>query len=230
MKNLARFIALTGLLCAGTAVANDLPDNLADCEVLMMRFVADEAGNGGMQVSTYGPAEDYIASVYDDEDGHLKKLMGDPIRALLCERDDVIPVETDYALMATGIPFILSQDFDDTETDSLTIYWRHDHFDYVYKGYPLSEDTEGLLKDRLADFAGRDHGLNVKKKKGPDVISTQSVRLDEEPDLKNAEPQPETVEKDVGNSASALEAMDIKTDDSLVDAEDTELDTEESKK
>lgn len=148
-------VAATAALFAVSSQA----DNIADCEILLMEFIEDEKGNGGMQVASYGPAEDYIASVYDDEPGHLKTVDDAPIRALLCQRNNVIPAESDYALLATGIPFILSQDFDDTETDSLTLFWKRDHFGYVYKGYPMTDETEALLETRLADFTTRDHGL-----------------------------------------------------------------------
>jgi len=153
--------------------ASELPDALSDCEVVMMRFIPDESGNGGMDLSTHGPADDYLASIFDDEDGHLTEMRGDRIRALLCQRNDVLPTEEDFPLLATGIPFVLSQDFDSTDTDSLTMFWRKTYFDYVYKGYPLSDEAETILKTRLADFTQRDHGLNVSKK-APELLATNS--------------------------------------------------------
>ena len=57
--------------------------------------------------------------------------------------------------MATGVPFVLSQDFDSTDTDSLTVFWKDGAFDYVYKGYPLSDEAQSLLEERLADFTAR---------------------------------------------------------------------------
>ena len=165
---------LTAAIMGTALIAFALPaqaDNIADCEILTMEFIPDEKGQGGMQVATYGPANDFIASAYDDEDGHLDTVNDVPIRALLCQRNDVIPVEKDYALMATGVPFILSQDFDDTETDSLTIYWKNDHFDYVYKGYPLSDETKEKLENRLAKFTKRDHGLPVTE---PEVAADEA--------------------------------------------------------
>lgn len=167
----AALAALTFAFFATPAQA----DNIADCEILLMEFIEDESGNGGMQVASYGPAEDYIASVYDDEPGHLEAINEAPIRALLCQRNNVIPAESDYALLATGIPFILSQEFDDTETDSLTVYWKLDHFGYVYKGDPLSDETQALLETRLADFTQRDHGLVVIE---PKPASDETTELD----------------------------------------------------
>lgn len=150
----------------------ELAKRFSECEVLAMRFIPDETGKGGMDLTTYAPAKDYINSVYDDEEGHVTMIGGDRIRALLCERNDILPDDADYPLLATGVPFILSQDFDDTDTDSLTIFWRKTYFDYVYKGYPLSEETEALLKAKLEDYSNREHGLNKEKEKAPEILTT----------------------------------------------------------
>ena len=151
-----RFLAL--LLAAGlstTAAA----ENVAFCEVLIIQVLEDEALDGNAQVVTYGPATSFIESVYDEKDGHLTHIAGQPIRALMCSRNDVIPTETDYALIATGIPFILSQDFDSTDTDSLTLFWKNEELRHVYKGYPLSDEAQSSLDKRLANFTKR--GLNT---------------------------------------------------------------------
>lgn len=172
------FVLLTilGISLAGPVWAaetgSELDERFSSCEVLTMRYIPDEAGQGGMDLTTYAPAQDYINSVYDDDAGHISTIRGDRIRALLCERDDVLPVDADYPLLTTGVPFILSQDFDDTETDSLTIFWRKTYFDYVYKGHPLSLETETLLKSRLEAYSNRDHGLNNDKVKTPEILST----------------------------------------------------------
>jgi hypothetical protein len=151
-----RFLAL--LLAAGlstTAAA----ENVAFCEVLIIQVLEDEALGGNAQVVTYGPATSFIESVYDEKDGHLTHIAGQPIRALMCNRNDVIPTETDHALIATGIPFILSQDFDSTDTDSLTLFWKNEELQHVYKGYPLSDEAQSSLDKRLANFTKR--GLNT---------------------------------------------------------------------
>ena len=134
---------------------SELDERFSSCEVLTMRYIPDEAGQGGMDLTTYAPAQDYINSVYDDDAGHISTIRGDRIRALLCERDDVLPVDADYPLLTTGVPFILSQDFDDTETDSLTIFWRKTYFDYVYKGCLLytSPSPRDLSTSRMPSSA-----------------------------------------------------------------------------
>ena len=130
-------------------------DNVAHCEILFVQNVEDEALDGAVQVTTYRPAASFIASVHDEDPDHQTEIEGHPIQALLCQRNDVIPAKSDYPMMATGVPFVLSQDFDSAKTDSLTVYWKDGAFDYVYKGHPLSEEAQAILEDRLADFSAR---------------------------------------------------------------------------
>lgn len=147
-------------LAAAIAIAATLhtpasADNVADCEVLLMQVVATDAGNGEAQIASYRPAVDFLGSLYDKKDGYITEIDGHPIRAVMCRRNDVIPAASDYPIMATGVPFILSQDFDSTDTDSLTMFWKDGVFDYVYKGYPLSDEGQKILDDRLSDFSKR---------------------------------------------------------------------------
>lgn len=152
-------------ICIGVAAALSLApatawaDNVAHCEALIMKIVPDETGTGEAQIASYRPAVHFLASLYDEEEGHLDHMSGFPIRAIMCRRNDVIPSETDYPILATGLPFILSQDFDRPDTDSLTMFWKDGAIDYVYKGYPLSAESQAILDNRLASFSER--GLTV---------------------------------------------------------------------
>ena len=130
-------------------------DNVAHCEVLLVQNVEDPELGGTMQITAYHPAVSFIASVYDEDPEYLTQLDGHNIQALLCRRNELIPAETDYPMMATGVPFVLSQDFDRADTDSLTMFWKDGAFDYVYKGHPLSDEAQSLLETRLADFSSR---------------------------------------------------------------------------
>lgn len=153
---LARLIKLTVVIAiAATLHAPASADNVADCEVLLMQVVSTDTEIGEAQIASYRPAVDFLASLYDKEDGHLTEVDGHPIRAIMCRRNDVIPAASDYPIMATGVPFILSQDFDSADTDSLTMYWKDDVIDYVYKGYPLSDESQKILDDRLSEFSKR---------------------------------------------------------------------------
>lgn len=149
-------ILAASLLCGMPFAA--WADNVAHCEVLLVEHVEDEALNGTMQVTTYHPAVSFIASVHDDDPDHETHVKGHPIQALLCRRNDVIPAEADYPMLAAGIPFVLSQDFDRADTDSLTVFWKDGKFQHVYKGHPLSAESQDILDTRLLDFSNR--GLN----------------------------------------------------------------------
>ena len=99
-------------------------DNVADCEVLLVQNIENPDSGGTVQITAYHPAVSFIASVYDADPEHQTQIDGHNIQALLCRRNDLIPAETDYPMMATGVPFVLSQDFDRSDTDSLTVFWN----------------------------------------------------------------------------------------------------------
>lgn len=233
MKRPLLYLTTAAALLAMPAFAEDAPserpENLSDCEVVMMRYIPDEGGNGGMDISTHGPADDYIASVYDDEDGHLTKMRGDRIRALLCQRDDLLPTEEDFPILATGIPFVLSQNFDSTDTDSLTMFWRKTYFDYIYKGHPLSDDAESQLKTRLAGFTDRDHGLNVNKEKAPELLATNSTaRSIDDTAVKSADVAVETETVALESDDVSVEADETIADDVLLETEETFIETDDA--
>jgi len=150
--------------------------NVAHCEVLIVQVVANDDGTGEAQIATYSPATNFLASLYDEEDGHITTINMQPIQAVLCRRNDIIPSESDYEIMATGIPFILSQDFDSSETDSLTLYWKDDAFEYVYKGDPLPNDGQAILDSRVAEFSTR--GL-VKKSENAELDAEANIEIKE---------------------------------------------------
>lgn len=146
------FIAAFGLCALSHAAqANDL----SDCEVLLLQVIETDAKAGEAQIASYVPADAFLKSIRDDAPGHVTEIEGQKIRALMCRRNDVIPTASDYDIMATDIPFILSQDFDSSDTDSLTIFWKDGQFEHVYKGYPLSSEAQTLLDKRLTDFSNR---------------------------------------------------------------------------
>lgn len=149
-------LALTTAFAA-SATAGDI----ADCEALIMDYVQDEdQAEGGLVVATYRSAEDYIESVYDADMDPIVKIDGRPINAILCRRNDLVPDDKDFALISTGIPLALSQDFDTPDSDSLTVFFKDNRFQYKYaSAYPLSEEVRELLDQQMEDFTARDHGL-----------------------------------------------------------------------
>ena len=145
-------------ICVAAALGAAQPawaGNVAHCEALIMQVVPSEDGLSEAQIASYRPAVGFLASLYDEEDGHLSEIDGFPIRAIMCRRNDVIPSADDYPILATGLPFVLSQDFDRSDTDSLTVFWKEETLDYVYKGHPLSDESQKILETRLDDFSER---------------------------------------------------------------------------
>ncbi len=208
--------------------------NVANCEVLFMQVIADKDMNGEAQVATYGPAIQYISSVYDDEDGHITEVAGQPIRALMCSRNDVLPTKTDYALMATGIPFILSQDFDSSETDSLTIYWKEDAFKYVYKGRSLSDEVQSKLEDRLADFSERGLNLNPEDETSEpedgnetqEAIDADSTELEDLSETDESAENSTETETEIDLDVEQHDEADIKAEEKSHGPTDAEIDAD----
>ncbi|MEP1230669.1 MAG: hypothetical protein ABJG88_08330 [Litorimonas sp.] len=146
------FFALSISSMSPSAIAG----NIANCEIVLMETIADENGNGGAQVASYRPAGDFIASVYSREEDTLNEIDGLAIRALLCSRKDVIISDTDFDLLATGVPFILSQNFDSSTSNLLTYFFKDGSFQYTHKGDDLSDEALAKLTQRLVDFNSRE--------------------------------------------------------------------------
>lgn len=135
--------------------------NIADCEVVIMEYVSDEDG-GGMTVASFRPAGDFLESVYTDSIEIVREIDGSPIRAIMCRRNDLVPDKDDFALVATGIPFALSQDFDTDQSDSLTVYFKDGKFQYKYaSAYPMNDEVKDLLDAQMKAFTKADHGLGT---------------------------------------------------------------------
>jgi hypothetical protein len=154
---------------------NAIAVETSECELLLVQIIQSPDGKGEARVPSYIPAEEFMATLTDNEPGHMTDYLGHKIQAVMCRRDDIIPAEEDYGVFATGIPFILSQDFDSTESDSLTLYWKDEKVEHVYKGYPLSEEAETILETRLAEFSERGRVASaVKSSKSTSEIETET--------------------------------------------------------
>ena len=91
-------------------------DNIAKCEIVITETITGESGENNAQIASYRPAADFIASIYNSEKDAdiaiIRDIDGYPIRALLCTRKDIIITESDFPLLASAIPFMVSQNFD----------------------------------------------------------------------------------------------------------------------
>lgn len=223
MKPLSRILpAVLALIAFGqTAQAADAPD----CQILIMEPLEVKDAPGEAMVASYFPAAEFIDSVQDDAPDHLSEVNGQKIRALMCTRNDVLPAESDYDFLGTGIPFVLSQDFDSPDTDSLTLYWKDGQIEHVYKGEPLSEEGQVTLDTRLAAFS--QNGLNPWAREMAVKAEAEDAMKEEEKEA--TKPNPENVVvasfdktegTDVINTAGTSNSINFALDD--FDATDTE--------
>ena len=182
MKSLGPIAGLLALTVPLAAQAG----NIAECEVVIMTEVEDEDG-GSMQIASFRPAGDFLLGVYDEETEASLTLDGHPIRALMCERRNVIPDEDDYAILATGVQFSISQDFDSQDSDLLTVVFVDGAFRYKLSSTePLDPDVEDRLKALLADFSARDHGLGETEAGETEAADAETMANDASEDVSYA--------------------------------------------
>jgi hypothetical protein len=153
MKSLWLLVAV--LMAPSAAWASGLDR----CEIVVLDEIVDEDG-GRLTTASYRSAEPFLAGVFDPTVPVTRDDEGELIRGLLCERNDLVPTERDYAVLSTGIPLSLSQDFDSPDSDILTVYYDERAFVHKYTSdYPMSEEFETAVVSTLRDFSARDHGL-----------------------------------------------------------------------
>ena len=167
-------------------------DNIAGCEVVLMEKIDQKDKEGVTEIASFRPATDFIASIYDEETEILREIDGLPIRAVMCKRRSIVPSQADFLIIATGTPFMISQNFDSTETGLTTIYFKDGAFRSTYNGPELSDEKDAEIALRLADFNSRPHTLAEKEKAmlekstdealPEDDITPESAETDEAPE------------------------------------------------
>ena len=201
-------------------------DNIADCEIVLMETIEDESGRGGAKVASYRPATEFMESIYLEDQDPLLKVDGLKIQAIMCKRTDMVPTKKDFNIVATGIPFFLSQSFESQDTDLVTVFFKEGRFQHVYTGPGLSTGTLDALETRLAEFTEGDHDL---AKKEAEKNKLAEKEADEETDEDAAEQ--DTSEKSESEEVTAEETKDPKeafVDDSEMQSEpETLLEVEE---
>lgn len=159
LKTIGFSLAALSLSIASLASA----DNIADCEIVILQTVEDESGRGGAQVASYGPADEFLGSVYGENTEVFNKVGGLPIQAVMCKRIDIVPTKNDFKILATGIPLFLSQSFDSQSSDLISLFYKDGEFRHTYSGPGLTEETQGLIETRLTKFNEMEHGLAAKE-------------------------------------------------------------------
>ncbi len=165
---------LAALLLSVSAPA--LADNIAGCEVVLMERIEQEGLEGSAEVASFRPAEDFIASIYDEESEVLREIDGLPIRAIMCKRQSIIPSLRDFPIVATGTPFMISQNFDSAETGLTTVWFKDGEFRHSYKGPDLDKETQAEMKDRLEVFNLQPHELAEKEKAMQDMSASSAEK------------------------------------------------------
>ena len=157
----AALIALTPSLA--------LADNIANCEVVLMEPVLENDEPTGAEMASFRPAAEFLSSVYDEEHGHVKEINGYPIRGVLCQRNSIIPSLRDYPVIATGIPFSLSENFDSPDSRLITLYYKDGEFLHKYAGEELGKDDQSALDDVMEAFNLQAHDLKKPEEKDKDA-------------------------------------------------------------
>lgn len=193
-------------------------DNIAGCEVVLMEKIAQEGLEGSAEVASFRPAEEFIASIYDDETEVLREIDGLAIRAIMCKRQSVIPSLRDFPIVATGTPFMISQNFDSTESGLTTVYFQDGKFRSSYKGPELDAEMDAKMTDRMEVFNLQPHDLAEKEKA---MLARKTPQTDEDKgDEDKVEAQVASEDELLGVSeASSTKESDIK-DDSETESED----------
>ena len=169
-------LIITALLLSISAPA--FADNIAGCEVVLMEKIKQQDNEGVTEIASFRPAADFIASAYDDETEVLREIDGLPIRAIMCKRKSVVPSETDFPIVATGTPFMISQNFDSTETGLTTIFFKDGEFRSSYNGPNLSAEVEADMKARLKSFNAMPHDLAEKEKAMQSKVEAEAEEAD----------------------------------------------------
>lgn len=146
------------LLLAGFAPAAHA-GNIANCEVVLMEPMESDGQDNGGRFASFRPAAEFISSVYDDKDGIAKNLDGHDIRGVMCTRRDIIPTLRDFPIVATGIPFSVSENFDASTSALMTVYFKDGEFQHLYKGAALNETQASKLNEVLEAFNLQPHDL-----------------------------------------------------------------------
>lgn len=133
---------LTGFLALLSSPATAAEQS---CEVVTFETVTTDGVD--KRVGKFHDGGPVLDTLYDDKDGFLSFVNGEPIVAILCEREDLLPRLRDLPIVKTGWSFSLSQDFDAPDSGLLTIVDNGDAYTADYVG----PDALGPDKADLAD-------------------------------------------------------------------------------
>lgn len=130
------------------------------CEIVLIEPVAK-----GASLASYRPADDFIESIYDDAEGFLETVDSLKVRAVMCTRDRVIPQLRDFPILASGVHFSISNNFDSHDSQFMTVFYKAGTFQHKFSGPTLTEGEQIALRDVMEIYNLQDHDLDAKTKK-----------------------------------------------------------------
>jgi len=140
----------TALLSLGlisvTAIAQA---QTSKCELVTMETINTAESIGAAQ---FHDGTDFIERLYAGEDISDKTINGTPIRAILCQREDLLPTMRDLPLIKTGLPLSLSQDFDSPNSGLLMVMDNGTDYVAEYSGSENKSPDAEKLKDVMEIF------------------------------------------------------------------------------
>ena len=237
MKN---FIAVFPLAVLSPFILSQVAnaaDNMADCEAVMVEQVMEDGEPTGAVMQTFAPAVDVLTTIYDDEDGFLEEIDGRKVKAILCQRSSVIPTLRDFPILATGIPFAISTDFEAADSRSVTMFYKDGEFQQVFKGTELPDDEQAELDDAIEVFNLQSHDLPAKTKGKDNKKDIKAIDEDmpeddvleddglEEKDMKTSEDETDELEP-ITEDIDTTETLEVSEDEGL-DMEDPETVSED---
>ena len=179
--------AFVALLSAVPAWAG----NVANCEVLVMREVGDTQG----VAAAFSDGAEVVASMLDPDRPTIAAIDNAPIQALMCTRRNPVPDAEDAPLIASGIPFILSTDFNSQDAPLVTVALDADRQAIVRIAVGLSAGQETALAEFIDGYEPAEPkytgGSDAEDGGSGDLIDVEDVEPPIEPDAQEDAEAPE---------------------------------------
>ena len=198
-------------------------DNIANCEIVLMEAIAQEGLEGKAEVASFRPADDFMESIYDDDIPIIREIDGLPIRAVMSQRPSPEPSVRDFPIVASGIPFMISQNFDSPDTGLTTIFFKNGKFQHSYKGSELNADIQAELDYRIEVYNFQPHELTEKEAamKAKESAPAPEVEVEEVEEV-----EAEEVEETLEDTFEVTTADILPSTDEWVDVLPEETSTE----
>ena len=158
-----------------------------------------DVGDGQGVTAAFSAGADVVASMLDPERPTIAAIDDAPIQALMCTRRDPVPDAEDAPLVASGIPFILSTDFDSADAPLVTLGLDGDRRAVVRIAVGLSPAQETALEKFITEY----EPVGPKYTDEDDVEPVEDV-------MEDAEPEEDTLGDSDADDGESVEAKGTK--------------------